>query len=130
VSSLTPEHLAAAEELQGKWLTVAYHSKGVSTPIQPGREVPYTFEGNKQITVNPINPRQEIEYRLDPNSSPKRFDQRFTGGTIGPWIALGIYKLEGDTLTICYGGPKVARPDEFTTHPGDGRSMRVMKRAK
>jgi len=49
---------------------------------------------------------------------------------MGPWIAKGIYKQEGDTLTICYGGPKVTRPTEFTTHPGDGRQMCILKRVK
>jgi uncharacterized protein (TIGR03067 family) len=129
-ASHTAEHRAAAKELQGKWITIAYHGNGKYTRVQPGREVPYTFEGNKQITVNPFNPRQEIEYRLDPTKTPKWIDQRYTGGTIGPWIAKGIYKLEGDRLTICYGGPNVARPDNFTTRAGDGRSMRVLKRVK
>ena len=129
-ASLTPEHLNAAKELQGNWKTIAYQSNGRSTPVQPGREVPVTFDGNMQITVNPVNPRQEIEYRLDPTKSPKQFDQRFTGGTMGPWIASGIYKLERGTLTICHGGPNIARPDEFTTSPGDGRSIQILKRAE
>ncbi len=129
-ASLTREHLNAAKELQGKWKTVAYNSNGKYAPVQSGREVPSTFEGNMRVTANPINPRQEIEYRLDPTKSPKQFDQRFTGGTMGPWVAQGIYKLEGDTLTICHGGPNVARPDDFTTSSGDGRSMQVLKRVE
>ncbi len=98
--------------------------------VEEGRIIPYTFEGNNLITVGPGNVRVEIEYRLDPTKSPKQIDQRFTGGTIGPWIARGIYKLEGETLTICYGGPNVARPTEFTAKPGDGRTMRVHKRVE
>jgi uncharacterized protein (TIGR03067 family) len=81
-------------------------------------------------TVGPDNRRIEREYRLNPSKRPKEFDQRFTGGTIGPWIAKGIYKFDGDTFTLCYGDPNVARPNEFTTHPGDGRKMQVYRRVK
>jgi uncharacterized protein (TIGR03067 family) len=129
-NSLTPEHLAAAKDFQGEWANVAYHGNGVDTPVPQGREVPSSFEGNKEITVNPFNVHQEIEYRLDPTKTPKQIDRRFTGGAMGPWISKGIYKLEGDTLTICYGGPKIARPTEFTTQPKDGLMMLVLKRVK
>jgi uncharacterized protein (TIGR03067 family) len=127
-SSLSPAHTAAAKELQGKWKVTEFHTAHGSSAVEGGRIIPYTFEGNKLITVGPGNVRVEIEYRLDPAKSPKQIDQRFTGGAIGRWIAKGIYKLEGDTLTICYGGPDVARPTEFTAKPGDGRTMRVHKR--
>jgi uncharacterized protein (TIGR03067 family) len=129
-ASLTPGHLAAAKDLQGMWTVVSFHHDGGSTPVQEGRVIPYTFEGNKLITVGPFDAKVEIEYRLDPSKNPKQIDQRFTGGALGPWIAKGIYKIEGETLTICYGGPNVARPTDFTTKPGDGRTMRVHKRVK
>jgi uncharacterized protein (TIGR03067 family) len=129
-SSLTPEHAAEAKELQGMWKVSSFQRDGKSTPVQEGSVIPYTFEGNTLITVGPLNAKVEIEYRLDPTKKPKQFDQRFTGGNIGPWIAKGIYRLEGGNLTICYGGPNVARPTEFSTDPGDGRSMRVHTRIK
>jgi uncharacterized protein (TIGR03067 family) len=129
-SSLTPAHEAAAKELQGTWKVTEIHTALGSSAVEEGRIIPYTFEGNKLITVGPANTKVEIEYRLDPTKSPKQIDQRFTGGRIGPWIAKGIYKVEGDTLTICYGDPNVARPTEFITSPGDGRKMRVHKRVK
>jgi uncharacterized protein (TIGR03067 family) len=112
------------------WKVVSFHRDGKDSPVQEGRVIPYTFEGNKLVTADPLGAKVEIEYRLDPSKTPKQIDQRFTGGSIGPWIAKGIYELEGDTLTICYGGPNVPRPTEFSTDPGDGRSMRVHRRIK
>jgi uncharacterized protein (TIGR03067 family) len=129
-SSLSPAHTAAAKELQGTWKVTEFHTARGSSVVEEGRIIPYTFEGNNLITVGQGNVRVEIEYRLDPTKSPKQIDQRFTGGTIGPWIAKGIYKLEGDTLTICFGSPNVDRPTEFTAKPGDGRTMRVHKRVE
>jgi uncharacterized protein (TIGR03067 family) len=136
-SSLSPEHIAAAKELQGEWTVVAFHSAGRVALANPdlvkkslGTLVTDVFEGNKLITLTPLKTRVEIEYRLDPAKEPKRIDQRFTGGRIGPWIAKGIYKLEGDVLTICYGDPNVGRPTDFITKPGDGRKMNVYRRLK
>src|SRR2546421_4996202 len=59
-SSLSPEHAAAAKELQGKWTVTSFHEDGKITPIQEGRLIPYTFEGSKIITVGPLNARVEI----------------------------------------------------------------------
>ena len=129
-SSPSPAHTAAAKELQGTWKVTEFHTARGSSAVEDGRIIPYTFEGNKLITVGPGDVRVEIEYRLDPTKSPKQIDQRFAGGVIGPWIAKGIYKLEGDTLTICYGGRDVARPTEFAAKPGDERTMRVHKRVE
>jgi uncharacterized protein (TIGR03067 family) len=129
-SSLTPAHTAAAKELQGKWKVTEFHTAQGSSVVEEGRLIPYTFDGNKLITVGPGDIGVEIEYRLDPTKSPQQIDQRFTGGRIGPWIAKGIYKVDGDKLTICYGNPNVARPTDFTATPGDGRTMRVHKRVK
>ena len=127
-SSLTPEHLVAAQELQGEWTVVSFHRNGRETPVAAELTIPYTIKGNRMITVGPFNATVEIEYRVDPTKELKHFDQRFTGGRIGPWIAKGVYNLDGDILTLCYGDPNVPRPTEFTARSGDGRRMQVYKR--
>jgi uncharacterized protein (TIGR03067 family) len=71
-----------------------------------------------------------IEFLVDPTKEPKHFDQRFTGGTIGPWISQGVYRLDGETLTICRGGVNVPRPADFSTRPGDGRMKSVYRRLR
>jgi len=42
--------------------------------------------------------------------------------------AKGIWKVEGDTLTICRARPGQQRPSEFTAPKGSGRELLVFKR--
>src|SRR5262249_11101571 len=54
----------------------------------------------------------------------------------GQAYRLGIYKLEGEGLMICWGkvpagdGPATDRPKDFSTKPGSGRGMNIFKRSK
>src|SRR5262249_22413441 len=74
--------------------------------------------------------------KLDGRTKPKSLDAvgvRYESG-----IYLGIYKLDGDTLTWCQSKaltPEVAktgkdRPTDFSTTSGDGRTLLVYKRQK
>jgi uncharacterized protein (TIGR03067 family) len=67
--------------------------------------------------TNPPKPLSEIKGKLtiDPGKKPKTMDWSLTRPEDGkPLNAAGIYKLEGDSLTFCYG---VKRPAEFKTKP-------------
>lgn len=78
----------------------------------------------------------EAILKLDARTKPKSLDAvgvRYESG-----IYLGIYKLDGDTLTWCQSKaltPEVAktgkdRPTDFSTISGDGRTLVVYKRQK
>jgi uncharacterized protein (TIGR03067 family) len=74
------------------------------------------FASNTQATIE-----------IDPSKDPKTIDLTFRGEELP---ARGIYKLEGDTLTVCYnatvGGE---RPKEFKSTQEMG-VLEVWKRAK
>jgi RNA polymerase sigma factor (sigma-70 family) len=78
----------------------------------------------------------EAILKPDARTKPKSLDAvgvRYESG-----IYLGIYKLDGDTLTWCQSKaltPEVAntgkdRPTDFSTTSGDGRTLMVYKRQK
>jgi uncharacterized protein (TIGR03067 family) len=71
----------------------------------------------------------EMNYRLDPTEKPKAFDIGFGVREVVAWCAEGIYLLEADTLTICFGlgGP---RPTEFTAKKGSRQALLVFHRQK
>jgi RNA polymerase sigma factor (sigma-70 family) len=74
--------------------------------------------------------------KLDARTKPKTLDVISAVPSNG--IYLGIYKLDGDTLTWCWSKaltPEVAktgkdRPNDFSTTSGDGRTLTVYKRQK
>ena len=78
-------------------------------------------EGNKPST-----------YTLDPAAKPKTIDITPQGEGDGKGETVpGIYKLEGDTLTICFPcGAQMERPTEFVSKEGSDTLLLVLKRVK
>ena len=66
---------------------------------------------------------------LGPSKSPKTFDLLFTTGPQKGTSHPGIYKLAGDTWTICFAMHGTARPKRFATRPGSGLALETLRRA-
>src|ERR1051326_586187 len=120
---------AASEEMkrfQGKWTLVRAELAGALQPSSGA--VIYTFEEDRMMR-NPQKDDPTIRYRIDPGTTPKQFDLIVQLGDIVSTCP-GIYKLDGDTLTICYDGAlkNRTRPTEFTTKAGTYLAMLVLKR--
>jgi uncharacterized protein (TIGR03067 family) len=64
-------------------------------------------------------------YAIDATKAPRWIDFKYLPG--GP-TRRGIYRLEGEVLTICAARPGDPRPADFTIPPGSNRALRTYGR--
>ena len=94
-------------ELEGKWSIVSYVWDGKTKPITV--DVSMRFAGNTRQVWSVDSSINIRRFSLDPSAMPAEID-------IEP-EDVGIYELDGDTLTICI-GPTGTRPDRFESTKG------------
>ncbi len=83
------------EKLQGTWTISKIERDGEDLTEQiGGAEV--EIEGEKYTA-----PNIAASFKLDPSKSPKSIDLSYTEGPAAGKTIKAIYKLEGETLTIC-----------------------------
>jgi uncharacterized protein (TIGR03067 family) len=81
-----------------------------------------------RLKYHPDNP-EAIEYviRVNPSARPPTYDLRSTWKPGQDY--LGIYRLDGDVLTLCYNAADRGRPTAFEG-PGRGACIEVFTRAR
>ena len=63
----------------------------------------------------------QAQYSVDRSQTPMTMDYLLARGR----TQYGIWSLEDDRLTTCFGAAGKARPTEFASMPGDGRTLTV-----
>jgi uncharacterized protein (TIGR03067 family) len=117
--------------LQGTWRLASLEVDG--RPIAVQDMVPHArlvISGTKYaFTLD--DTRLELTPKLDPAKKPKAIDLTVAEGPQKGQTFHGIYKLEGDTYTVCRStDPGQARPTAFATKPKSGLMLVVWKRDK
>jgi uncharacterized protein (TIGR03067 family) len=127
----TPLPLAAGDDearkelkaLEGKWKAVSLEAGG---KVFAKEAVPdFTFiigEQGKAIGHMPLGEYQAT-ITVDPRKSPKTMDNRHESGADKGKKQYGIYRLEGDKLTVCMTRPGAAatdRPKDFNSKGSTG----------
>jgi RNA polymerase sigma factor (sigma-70 family) len=117
-------------KLQGTWSVVALEQDGED--VSPIPEPGIVIAGNAWITINPKpsqNPTKVMTFTLDPAREPKTIDVTGVGAEKAP-VMLGIYRVDGPNLLVCFDPKGVKRPTEFDTKPGSGHNLAILRRAK
>jgi uncharacterized protein (TIGR03067 family) len=112
---------AATRSLDGTWGVDSAEQEGAPRIFSRG-EFRHTYAGSKLRfgTANQINECQVVVDSLDdPPHHDVIADNR---------VEQGIFRIDGDVLTICAADSRKSRPDTFATSPGDGRTLMVFRR--
>ena len=111
-------------QFKGTWTLQATKNSPVRALPQPPKTNKLIWSIDRDfITTSGQNGFAEHTYRfkLDPSHTPKTVDlANITMGITLP----GIYQIDGDILTICYGfGPAGVRPSEFRGGPNQFQAV-------
>src|ERR1035438_718153 len=111
----------SAAELAGGWTPRSLVRDGQALPPSTLQYGQRTATAN-QVTVQ-IGPQVVLkaQYSVDRSRTPMTMDYLLADGQ----TQAGIWALEGKRLTTCFGAPGAARPSEFASIPGDGRTLTV-----
>jgi uncharacterized protein (TIGR03067 family) len=116
--------------LQGKWTVVRAERDGRAAAEIAGQALQIE-DGKFSIRKNGVTIFGGTLW-FDEFASPCAIDFRHTGYTSAGTKWQGIYRIDGDTLTICdnAGDMERSRPTSFDTNANSGRVMVVFKRAE
>ena len=134
-SAATPKAAADdARKLQGTWRVTKFVDQGeVPAPAEEVKHFTFEFRGDRvTIRKRKDDPGREMKYTLNPAKKPAWIDIDM-GERAG--VSEGIYKLDGDTLTLCVvggkrGGKPAPRPTEFKASKRHKYSLFVLKKVK
>ncbi len=119
-----------APELEGEWSMASCVMNGQpldASMVKYGKRV---ARGNEMSVSMAGQVILKARFRVDRTKEPMTIDYALLLSPNEGKMQQGIYALEGKTLRTCFSSPGQARPDEFASVPGDGRTLAVWKLEK
>src|SRR5262249_9894368 len=120
------EAKAEQAKVQGNWRMVSLEQDGKANDSPPEALSKISFRGDRIF----LDKNEVFAFRLDPSTDPKIIDfSTLDKGNKGRTFE-GIYRLEGDTLTICFSTREDIRerPAGFATRGGNNLVMVTLRR--
>jgi uncharacterized protein (TIGR03067 family) len=108
--------------IQGTWRLQSGERNGERFTEDVVKHVTLTFKDNV-LKTKKSNDVTEAIFTLHPEMNPKGIDLEMDGN-----VGLGIYKIEGDLLTIVHGEVEEPRPAGFDAIKSGNLTMLVLRK--
>lgn len=118
------------QQLAGTWSCASATIDGAPLAAETAKLLKLTLTGERFKTQRGDQVLFDSSYTVDATKNPKQIDMIATEGDLKGKPALGIYKLEGERLTLCYTMPGNERPAEFESTAKSGVYLIEWTRAK
>lgn len=106
------------DRFQGEWQIVKLEQAGRDYADFVKREQPVNVFTGKEYTFKTATAVEKGTFQLNPMGKIREIDYQITAGEHKGKRQLGIYKFEGETLTLCFGQEGAdKRPTQFKTAP-------------
>jgi len=124
----SPEVKAELAKHRGVWRSVSFRREGKETAEAVVRSITREVDGDRVVWRRDGKSFSGSTIVLDPGADPKTIDVHADGGPGRDKVVRGLYKLEGDRLTLCTADPDQPRPTAFRAEPGDRWTLMVFDR--
>lgn len=126
-----PKGDAAKQELsrhRGTWQVTSLVREGRESSPEINRSIVREVDGDHVVWKRDGQSFAGTTISLDPKADPPAIDVIPDGGPSRGERVLGIYKLDGDALTICMASPGGPRPRTFAAAEGSGNTLTTFRR--
>jgi uncharacterized protein (TIGR03067 family) len=124
-------------DVVGEWQVESITTNGRKSTTAPNLVYSFTKEGKWLILRDGEETKTTLDRRFEFDAKAAKPTMDLITSAVNPNTRLrGIFKIEGDTLTICgiraTAGPgeQAPRPTTFESAEGSGASLYVLKRVK
>jgi uncharacterized protein (TIGR03067 family) len=109
------------DRVQGTWKAIKAEIGGQSGPQDEVEKLTWSFKDKGFTVLKEGKTEGKGTFKLNSNKAPMWIDLAFTEGPPNEEKALGVYRIEKDILTICFGDE---RPMDLK---GDGKNTILMQ---
>jgi uncharacterized protein (TIGR03067 family) len=115
---------------QGEWEVTSYVRDGKDASPEIRASIRRVVEGDHVVWKRNGQSFAGTRFEVDPSKSPATIDLIPDGGPQKDKHILGIYRLEGEILTICVADVDQPRPLTFDAEPGSKKTLQKLHRVK